>query len=78
MSVCTEIRCTGPALTQILSARRPKESVRCPECLYRRMRSTDSIPLEDGGLMRRRACRQCGQKWTTIERVEGPTEKTKF
>lgn len=44
-------------------------AIRCPECHYR-SRCVDSRPCEQG-IRRRRMCRKCGKRFTTLEVVVG-------
>jgi len=45
--------------------------LRCTNCQYKNTKVTDSRPIEDGkAIRRRRECEQCGQRFTTFERVE--------
>ena len=45
--------------------------MRCTNCQYKNTKVTDSRPIEDGkAIRRRRECEQCGQRFTTFERVE--------
>ncbi len=47
--------------------------MRCPYCGLDEDRVIDSRSAEDGGAVRRRrACRACGQRFSTYERVEQP------
>ena len=45
--------------------------VRCPFCGHDDTQVKDSRPAEDGGAIRRRRfCANCGQRFTTVERVQ--------
>ena len=45
--------------------------MRCPFCGHEDTQVKDSRPAEDGGaIRRRRACPSCGQRFTTVERVQ--------
>lgn len=45
--------------------------MRCPFCGHEDTQVKDSRPAEEGGaIRRRRLCGQCGQRFTTIERVQ--------
>ncbi|GBQ22400.1 transcriptional regulator NrdR [Acetobacter estunensis NRIC 0472] len=45
--------------------------MRCPFCSEAETQVKDSRPMEDGtSIRRRRACATCGQRFTTIERVQ--------
>jgi transcriptional repressor NrdR len=45
--------------------------VRCPFCGHDDTQVKDSRPAEDGSaIRRRRACGSCGQRFTTVERVQ--------
>ncbi len=45
--------------------------MRCPFCGHDDTQVKDSRPTEDSGaIRRRRSCPQCGQRFTTIERVQ--------
>ena len=41
----------------------------CPFCDHADTRVTDSRPEEEG-IRRRRECRECGRRFSTLERVE--------
>jgi transcriptional repressor NrdR len=44
--------------------------MRCPFCGHEDTQVKDSRPSEDGGAIRRRRfCANCGQRFTTIERI---------
>lgn len=45
--------------------------LRCWKCNSRQFRVIYTRPSPRGGIMRRRACRRCGTKITTRERVIG-------
>ncbi len=45
--------------------------LRCWKCRSRQFRVIYTRPCPNGGIMRRRACRQCGTKITTRERMIG-------
>src|ERR1700761_1281160 len=45
--------------------------MRCPFCGHEDTQVKDSRPADDGGsIRRRRLCTNCGQRFTTIERVQ--------
>ncbi len=45
--------------------------MRCPYCGSENSRVVDSRPAEDGNsIRRRRACDECGKRFTTYEKVE--------
>ncbi|NHN89317.1 transcriptional regulator NrdR [Acetobacter conturbans] len=45
--------------------------MRCPFCSEAETQVKDSRPVEDGtSIRRRRACSTCGQRFTTVERVQ--------
>ncbi|MCL2496562.1 MAG: transcriptional regulator NrdR, partial [Clostridiales bacterium] len=45
--------------------------MRCAFCGYAESRVLDSRPVEEGrSIRRRRECQQCGQRYTTYERLE--------
>ena len=65
------------ARVQALCARFPiyprdgSRAMRCPFCGHEDTQVKDSRPSEDGGAIRRRRfCGNCGQRFTTIERVQ--------
>ena len=46
--------------------------MKCPSCGHGASRVVDSRPsLEQGEIRRRRACEQCGVRFTTYERIDG-------
>ncbi len=46
--------------------------MRCPFCSHEDTRVIDSRETENGtAIRRRRACSECGQRYTTFERIEG-------
>lgn len=45
--------------------------MRCTNCNSKNTKVTDSRPIEDGkAIRRRRECEECGQRFTTFERME--------
>jgi transcriptional repressor NrdR len=46
--------------------------VHCPFCSHASTRVVDSRLTDPGSVRRRRACEQCGERFTTYERVEAP------
>lgn len=48
-----------------------KRTMRCPFCGEAETQVKDTRPMEDGAsIRRRRACATCGQRFTTVERVQ--------
>jgi transcriptional regulator NrdR family protein len=52
------------------------DSMRCPTCSADSLRTYDSRPAGDDAVRRRRECRVCGFRFTTVERTEDELERT--
>ena len=48
----------------------------CPDCGCRHFFTIRTTPWKNGKIMRRRECRYCGRRKTTIEEFLGPQHKT--
>ncbi|MEX1228805.1 MAG: hypothetical protein WEB58_01115 [Planctomycetaceae bacterium] len=45
--------------------------ISCPRCGHRRFRTTNTQPLQDYRIRRRKKCRSCGYKIVTYEAANG-------
>jgi transcriptional regulator NrdR family protein len=50
-------------------AKREDLGIQCPRCGCRHFHTTNTEPLRDGRIRRRKACRHCGRKVVTFEAV---------
>jgi len=47
--------------------------IRCPRCGCRHFKTTNTEPLRDGRIRRRKLCRHCGRKVVTFEAPRAAT-----
>jgi transcriptional regulator NrdR family protein len=55
-----------------MTATRPTRDdlgIRCPRCGCRHFYTTNTEPLRDGRIRRRKVCRHCGRKVVTFETI---------
>jgi transcriptional regulator NrdR family protein len=50
-------------------AKRSDLGIRCPQCGCRHFKTTNTEPLRDGRIRRRKACPHCGRKVVTFETI---------
>lgn len=48
---------------------RDEPGIRCPRCGCRHFYTTNTEPLRDGRIRRRKVCRHCGRKVVTFETI---------
>jgi transcriptional regulator NrdR family protein len=46
---------------------KPERGIRCPQCGCRHFYTTNTEPLRDGRIRRRKICRNCGRRLITFE-----------
>ncbi len=46
----------------------------CPRCGCRHFKTTNTEPLRDGRIRRRKTCRHCGRKLVTFEASPAPSK----
>lgn len=51
-------------------------AMHCPTCSAASLRTYDSRPAGDDAIRRRRECKSCGYRFTTLERTEDELEST--
>ena len=47
--------------------KQPPRGIVCPKCGCRHFETTNTEPLRDGRIRRRKQCRHCGRKLVTFE-----------
>ena len=55
---------------------RAERGICCPQCGCRHFFTTNTEPLRDGRIRRRKVCRHCGRKLATYEQPLGYSAKT--
>lgn len=52
---------------------RQQVGIECPQCGCRHFYTTNTEPLRDGRIRRRKECRNCSRRLVTYEQVQGHT-----